>query len=92
MSWRRVAFSVAFAIGATALGRIIPGGLGGSIWLPGTLAASLLPSIKSMRLEISLHIWVWLFTNLSTWALVAEFAMASWSRLRRWEARRDAHA
>lgn len=92
MSWRRVAFSVAFAVGMTALGRVLPMRLGYEICLPGTLASGLLPEIRNPRLDISLHIWVWLFANLSAWALLGEAVLLGWHRLRQWETKRAAHA
>ena len=88
MSWRRVALVVSFAAVITLVGRSRMS----LLVLPGDLAASLVPVIRSVRADISMRIWVWWFANMWTWAMVGELLCLLWAQRHHRRATHAAHA
>jgi hypothetical protein len=91
MSWRRVAFSLGFAVCATVLG-FGPFGLRAVLLWPTDVVARLAGGSDELFLGTWLSVWLSVYAQLFAWALVAEAVRVLWNQLRRWEAKSGARA
>lgn len=92
MNWRRVTFAVGFAVCVTAAGFGLPFGLGTVLLWPGVAVGRLIGNAGDVPRETWLRLWVPVYAQLFSWAVVGEIVRILWNQLRKWEAQRVVRA